>query len=84
LDELLGERARGPSASTVTLARNSYPGCSCPWACRVVDAFVFGDDAGDAFALVNQCVPPNCRKEIHAGFFDQAAEPFHQAVEETT
>ena len=46
-----------------------------------VEPFVFGDDAGDSFAFVNELCAAKLREEVHAGFFDKAAQPFYQAIE---
>ena len=46
-----------------------------------VDAFVFGNDAGDSFAFVNEGGAAELREKIYAGAFHQTAHPFHNFVE---
>src|SRR4029077_9509927 len=46
-----------------------------------VDAFVFGEYTRDSLALVNQIFPCKLREQIHARFFNEAAEPFDQLVQ---
>ena len=81
-DELLGERAARAFGEHGDFGAEFVAGSVVVFGLAVfVDAFVFGDDAGDAVVFVNQFGAAELREEIDAGFFDQAAEPFRDFVE---
>ena len=46
-----------------------------------VDAFVFGQDAGDSIFFVEQFPSGKLREDIDAFFLDKSAEPLHEFVE---
>src|SRR5205823_9370527 len=47
----------------------------------LVDALVFGDDTGDAVALVNEFGTAKFLEDVDASGFDKAAEPFGDSAQ---
>ena len=81
-DELFGERAARAFGEDGDFGAKFVAGRVVVFGLAVfVDAFVFGDDAGDAVVFVDEFGAAELREEIDAGFFDEAAEPFGDFVE---
>ena len=81
-DELLGERAARAFGKDGDFRAQFVSGREVVFRFAVlVHAFIFGEDAGDAVFVVEQFPAGKLREEVHALFFDEAAEPFHQLVE---
>ena len=47
----------------------------------LVDAFVFGDDAGDSIAFVNEFSASKFLEDVDSGGFDQSTQPFRNSAE---
>ncbi len=81
-DEIFGERAARAFGEHGDFGAQFVAGREVIFRLAVlVDAFVFGEDAGDAVFFVEQFATGKLREEIDAFFFDEAAEPFHELVE---
>ena len=81
-DEFLGQRAARTFGEHGDFGAQFVAGSEVVFRLAVlVDALVFGQDAGDAVFFVEQFPAGKLSEKIHALFFDQAAEPFHQLVE---
>ena len=67
LDQLLGERAARAFGEDGDFGAKFITGRVVGFALAVlVEAFIFGDDAGDALLIVNQLRPAKLREEIHS------------------
>ena len=81
-DELLGERAARAFGEHCHFCAQFVTGREIVLGLAVlVDAFVFGDDAGDAIAFVNQFAAAELCEKVYAGGFHQAAEPLGDFVQ---
>src|ERR1700722_11163386 len=82
VDHFFGQRAAGAFGEDGDFGAKFVAGGEVVFGLAVfVDAFVFGDDAGDAVAFVDQFPTGELGEEIYAFLFDEAAEPFDQFVE---
>ena len=82
VDHFFGQRAAGAFGEDGDFGAKFVAGGEVVFGLAVfVDAFVFGDDAGDAVAFVDQFPTGELGEKIDAFLFDEAAEPFDQFVE---
>src|SRR5229473_7317126 len=81
-DEVFGQRAarafseHGDFRAEFVAGREGVLGLAI-----FIHAFVFGDDSGDALALVNQLRAAELCEEIYARLFHQAAKPLHELAQ---
>ncbi len=76
-DEIFGERAARAFGEDGDFGAEFVAGSEIVFGLAVfVEAFVFGDDAGDAVAFVNQRCAAKFFEDVDASGFDEPAEPF--------
>ena len=73
-DEIFCERAAGAFGEDCDFGAEFVAGSVVVFGFAVlVEAFVFGDDAGDAFTFVDELSAAEFFEDVDAGSFDQAA-----------
>src|SRR2546429_6432207 len=81
-DEFLGERATRAFGKDGDFSAKFISGSKVVFGIAVlVDALVFGDDAGDSVAFVNEFGAAKFLEDIDAGGFHKPAEPFADFVQ---